>query len=153
MRIDIDTAELLYDIQSTSHLEAGAITDAEARYRVEAGTEKEEELKRDILYAASTARQIMSRFLADDFISAGNNTMPQTLPTKIQFNFEVSSRRLDGKIHILTDILHTFLVDAALAEFYATVNEATLTANHMAKVTELTQKIEQIIYTKKPPRV
>lgn len=149
MRIELSKNELLFDIRNKSHNEVSVITDAEVRYRAEAGTDKLDEIERDIISSLATLSQIAGRYSAIDMTPYASNSAG--LPDYLVLDFTFSERRLDGKAQALTDAIHSFLVDNTLALFYETVSLADFQTKRAAQAAIDAQLLEHLIFTKKPP--
>lgn len=149
MKIEFSKKELLFDMMNKSHSEVSVITDAEARYKVEAGSEKADELERDFITAMTMLNPHISRYLVSDFICRADNGAG--LPEILVFEFSLSERRLDGKVQPLTDAIHAFLVDCTLGLFYASVAHTEFQKKRTEMAAVDAQLIEQLIYTKRPP--
>lgn len=149
MRIEINKEELLFDIMNKSHGEVSVITDAEARYKVEAGTEKKDEIERDIITAITMLHPTIERYLVSDHTGIAENGAG--LPQTIIFDFSFSERRLDGKAQALTDAVHAYLVDCTLGLFYASVGHTEFQAKRTQMALADAQLVERLVYTKKPP--
>lgn len=149
MKIELSKNELLFDMMNKSHSEVSVITDAEARYKVEAGTEKKDELERDLITALSMLNPHISRYLVSDFTEDADNEA--ALPDTIVFEFSFAERRLDGKMQPLTDAIHAFLVDCTLGLFYASVAHTEFQTKRTQMAAADAQLVEQLIYTKRPP--
>lgn len=128
MRIQINIQRLIGDIRTKSRLELANMQDATARYRIEVGTEKLGEIRRDIESAVSTLTNELFRFqccaamdLATDEISDEN---------KIDFDLCGGSRRFDGKEKALAQKIHEVLVDLTLHKYYLSVSAGELSKSH-----------------------
>lgn len=149
MKIELSKSELLFDIHNKSHLDVSDITDAEARYRVEAGTEKTAEVERSLVTSLSMLHQIAGRYLVTDMTYTAGNDIG--LPSTIVLDFSFSERRLDGKAQALADAIHAYLVDNTLALFYNSVSDATLATKRAQLALTDSQLVQTLVYTKKPP--
>lgn len=149
MIIEFSKNELLFDIKNKSHSEVSVIPDAEARYKIEAGGEKTDELERDLITATSMLNPHISRYLVSDFRCHADNGAG--LPEILIFEFSLSERRLDGKVQPLTDAIHAFLVDCTLGLFYGSVSNVELQKKRTEMAAVDAQIIERLIYTKRPP--
>lgn len=151
MRIEISKNELLFDIRNKSHLEVAGISEADARYRVEAGSEKTDEIERDIITSLAYLDNIDIRYLNVDMTCMAENNAG--LPDTIIIDLLFSERRLDGKVQPLTDAIHAFLVDNTLALFYASVSQGDLQTKRAGLAAADATLIENLIFKKKAPYI
>lgn len=149
MRIELNKSELLFDIRNKSHAETASITDAESRYRVEAGTEKTDELERNIITSLSMLFQISGRYLRTDMSCFADNGAG--LPDVLVFDFSFTERRMDGKAQPLADAMHAFIVENSLALFYESVAQNEFQTKHSQAAAINSLLVEKLIFTKKPP--
>ena len=149
MRIEINKNELLFDIMNKSHGEVSVITDAEVRYKVEASTEKTDEIERDIITSMAMLHPYMERYLVSDHTGIAENGAG--LPQTIVYEFSFSERRLDGKMQTLTDAIHAYLVDCTLGLFYASVGHTEFQTKRSQMAVADAQLVERLVYTKRPP--
>jgi len=149
MTITITTASALSEIKEKSHLEVKSIQDPEIRYDIEAGTEKEPEIERCIVYADTQLRALLSRYLqtvASDTIAAGI-TVPETLT----YVLNLSERRAENKSAQLPQMFREYIITAALSKFYATVSATELASKRGNEAAALGAEIVRLIYFKNPP--
>lgn len=151
MIISLYTLELLNDIREKSHLEVAEITDAEARYRAEAGSEKTTEIIRCIEDGIREAEHRCMLFLKEQYTEFADNTVGY--PDTYNFVFVMSERRVLGKTKPLTKALHNFVVHYALSHFYQTVSQGALAEKHALIASAEGTAIEDLLYSKLPPRV
>ena len=151
MVITLYEQELYNDIRKKSHYEVAEIQDVEARYRAEAGTEKQEEILRCIEEGVAQARHRCLRYLDETITEEADDTLdPGEVYT---FYFPISERRAINKAEPLTSALHTFVVHYARSKFYSTVSQIELSNKHSLQAVECGNDIDQLLYTKQPPRV
>ncbi|MBP5389725.1 MAG: hypothetical protein J6Y27_05210 [Bacteroidales bacterium] len=151
MVITLYTQELLNDIREKSHLEVAEILDAEARYRAEAGTEKTGEVFRCIEEAIREAEIRCMLYLREQFAQAADNSLDY--PDTFNFVFSMSERRSIGKTKPMRTVLHNFVVHYALSRFYQTVSQGALAEKHALVASAEGTAIEDLLYSKLPPRV
>lgn len=151
MVITLYKQELLNDIREKSHLEVANIPDAEARYRAEAGTEKVEDIYRCVWEALSRLYHRCWRFLNDDFSKRADNVA--WLPDEIQVELVLSERRAIGKANPLKAAMHSFVVEYSLSKFYSDVAQQELSNKHSVLALEAGDRIDNLLFTKLPPRV
>jgi len=150
MVIELYTQEILNDLRSKSHYEVSQITDAEARYKVEAGSEKMDEVTRCISEAASRLHGRCRRFLKEFLSRNMDNTV--FFPDKYVVNLVLSERRGLNKESI-AEAMHTFLVEYALSKFYVSMSQQELSNKHSLLAVDAGNLIDELLYTKLPPRV
>ena len=149
MQVTLDIETIIKDIRTKSHLEVASVADPAARYRIEAGTEKLSEVKRDIAGAVSSLVNDCYRFLdtagtdgADDTISGDN----------IVLNVNAGPRRLDGKEKAFAQKVHEIIVDLSMQKFYISVSQIDLSKAHQAQATAGITELENMLRRKRPPK-
>ena len=150
MVIELYKQELLDDIRMKSHLEMANIEDVEARYRVEAGSEKIEDITRCLGEGLGAVRHRCIRFLKEEITEHSDNL--SYLPDTFTFNLSLSERRAIGKNEPLTRAMHSLVVEYALAKFYSDVSQIELSNKHSALAINAGNEIDDLLYTKLPPR-
>jgi len=150
MVIELYTQELLNDLRMKSHQEVSGIEDVEARYRVEAGSEKLEDITRCLGEGIGALRHRCIRFMKEEITEISDNT--SSLPDKIVFDLSLSERRAIGKSEPLTKAMHTLVVEYSLSKFYSDVNQMELSNKHSALALGAGATIDDLLYTKMPPR-
>lgn len=151
MVITLYTKEIMDHLRSISHREVAAIDDPDARYRVEAGTEKTYEINRCVSEAISRLSTRCRRWLKSEYQHTAGDTI--TIPTQFDFNLVLSERRSSNNAEPLQSEMHTFAVEYALSKFYSIVNQGELSNKHSLLAIDAGNTIDQILYTKQPPRV
>jgi len=151
MVITLYAEEIVNNLRSVSHREVAAIEDPDARYRAEAGSEKLEEIYRCIQEAFARLSARCSRWLQATYQHQRDNTME--IPTQFIFEFVLSERRAINNTEGLLNEMHNFMVEYALSKFYSNVNQGELSNKHSLLALDAGNNIDQILYTKKPPRV
>lgn len=151
MRIEISKSELLFDIRNKSHSDVSVITDAESRYLAEAGTEKNDEVLRDIASSLASLSTVTGRYLAQDVNAMASDTA--TLPTTLVFNFSFSGRKADGKAQPLANAIHEYLADNTLALFYNSVSQPDLAAKRERLAAQDLQLVDTLVHQKKAPYI
>ena len=151
MVIVLYTEEIVKNLRTISHREVAAIEDADARYRAEAGSEKMEEIYRCVWEAFARLSARCSRWLKATYQNRRDNVM--NIPTQFGFEFLLSERRSINNTEPLLNEMHTFMVEYALSKFYSTVNQGELSNKHSLLAIDAGNNIDQILYTKQPPRV
>lgn len=150
MLITLSVAEIMRDIKKKSHREVEEkIPDVEARYRAEAGTEKEDEITRCMVEAASALSHRMHRYLRTWYQDEVDNQL--AIPEAFVYDLSFSERRAEGKAQPLTDYMHNFIVHLTLSRFYSTVSQQELSNIHSQLALDTAGLLDDMIYTKKPP--
>lgn len=149
MTIILSVEELLRAIKQVSHREVAEIADVEARYRAEAGTEKEQDIFRAMVEASSALRHRVRRYLRAYYQQEADNQL--ALPESFVYEFSMSERRSDNKTQPLTDHMNSFIVHLTLAKFYANVSQTELSNKHSQFALAEQAIIEDMIYYKQPP--
>ena len=145
MTITINTNKVIDHLKSISHREVSEIADVNARYRAEAGSEKEDLISDCIRNAGNKILHRCLRFIDNSYVEESNNEFPDL--GSFVFEFEQGSgRRFDGKADVLTDAMHTFMVEYALAKFYSTVSQGELSNKHSMLALEAGNAIDDLLY-------
>lgn len=153
MRIELFTEPILLDIRQKSHLEVQDIKDPEARDNARAGLDKKDEIVRCMNEGFSQVTRRCMRFLEDNYTTVSNNANLLTPPTSYVYDFVFSERRGLNKADTLRDTMSTLVVQYALSRFYVSVNQGELSNRHSLLAVEAGNTLEQLLYTKQPPRV
>ena len=150
MLIVLSVEELMRDIKKKSHREVEErIADVEARYRAEAGTEKEDEITRCMVEAASALSHRLHRYLRTWYQDEVDDQL--AIPESFVYDLALSERRAEGKAQPLTDYMHNFVVHLTLSRFYSAVSQQELSNIHSQLALDTAGLLEEMIYTKKPP--
>lgn len=149
MTITLDTKELIFDIINKSHFEVASITDAEARYKAEAGTDKQEEVERALTSARASLDQLMYKYLVPDLDTEAINQ--PGVPQYLTYFLRMSDRRAAGKAQPLADAMHSYLVNLTLAKFYHSVDQEKLAGTREGLAAADAQLINTLINSKQPP--
>ena len=149
LSITISRQNAYDDIRVKSHIDCETIVDATARYKIEAGTEKAEQIHQCISDAFASVLQLVRRFLtpsaqAEAMTTAYDGVSDLSLP------FYVSDRRAHYFSATLAPSIHAYVVDFALAKYYASIYPA-FAAPYTQRLAGEASAIETIIYTKQPP--
>ena len=151
MTVTLYISELLYDLKNKNDLEVSALPDAEIRYRVQAGSEKDDELKRDIIEATAHLSSELSRFLTHRYYTDSDNIIG--LPDAIVFDFAPNERRHINKIPAVADMLHSIIVNMAMGRYYQSVSMADLAKERESRAALDLKTIQTLIYEKLPPPI
>lgn len=151
MVIDLYTEELMSILRATSHLEVSGITDIEERYRVEAGSEKQDMVYSCVDDAVSRLEGRCLRYLKDKYVTYSDNV--RDIPERYTFELAFSERRALGKSGPLKEAMSSFIVDYALSRFYSNVSQGDLAQKHALQAEGDAAMVEELLYTKQPPRV
>lgn len=151
MVVELFTQEVINQMRAVSHREVAEIADAEARYRAEAGSEKTDELYRCIDDAHKRLSARCMRFLKATYKRKVDNL--RDIPSSYIYEFSLSERRAINKAEGLIDAMHTFLLEYAMSKFYSIVSQGELSNKHSLLAIEAGNLIDQLLFTKQPPRV
>lgn len=151
MTIELFTAPIIQEFRQKSHLEVQDIQDPEARDNARAGVEKMDEIERCVLEGIAAVRKRCLRFLVEDYEHWADDT--RSIADSYVFDLSLSERRAIGKAQPVTDAMHTLVVQYALSKFYATVNQGELSNRHSILALDAGKELEDLLYTKQPPRV
>ena len=149
MEIRLNIEGIIKDIRTKSHLEVASVADPAARYRIEAGTEKLSEIKRDIAGAVSTLVEKGYRFMDAPGIDAEDDSVTEK---DVVLILSVGPRRMEGKEKAVTQKIHEAVVNLALQKFYVSVSQVDLSRAHHAQATANIDEIEQMLRRKRPPK-
>ena len=151
MVVELKAAVLLVNLKSISHREVAEIPDVEARYRAEAGSEKEADLKRCIIDGSAMCSHRVMRFLQRTYTTTVNNE--PAWPLKFTYELELSERRLANKGDALETAMNDFVLHYALSKFYSNVSQMELSNKHSILTNDAALTIDKLLYTKLPPSV
>lgn len=150
MDIELKTDIMLSSIKSISHREVGEIADPEARYRAEAGTEKETLIKSCICDGAAKLTHRLARFLSSGYTRSISNE-PEW-KEQFVYSLDLSERRMANKAEPIMSEMQNFIIHYALAKFYSTVSQSDLSNKHSLITNDAAINLDNLIYTKLPPR-
>lgn len=151
MKIAIETSDLIKNVKSKSHNEVSQIEDEKLRYKIEAGTEKEAEIRTCIAEAVATFEASSFRFIKP--IHSEEVMASLGLPEILEFEFMGGGRRLHGKAPALASLVLSLLTNLTLAKFYTTVNAADLSKSHDELTNGDTVLLEKLLFEKRPPLI
>ena len=151
MVIELYSQEIWNDIRSKSHYEVANVTDAETRYRIEAGSEKKDEIIRCINEGVSRLYHRCWRYLKEDWKEYADNTT--SLPDVFPVELVLAERRAIGKAEPLKEAMHTFVVEYALSKFYSDMAMQDISNKHSMLALDAEKRIEDLLYKKLPPRI
>lgn len=151
MKITLQIEPIIFEVRQKSHLSVQDIKDPEARDNARAGLDKIEEITRCVYDAFGQLHRRCSRFLARDYTVEADNI--SRMPGAYCFEFGMSERRAVNKAETLEGAMHNFVVQYALAKFCATVNQTERSNQHSLAALDFGNQIEELLYTKLPPRV
>lgn len=154
----INSEEVVYDIQSKTHTElAVSVQDEAQRYRIEAGTEKLDEVRRCVQEAYAEAAGALARFLDEEGNRDGDTSTyakgAVTLPSHLEFNFKWSERRYRYKIESLKVLLFSLLVNLAMARFYTSMQAENLSKIRAAQAQGDLSQVQALVYYKAEPTI
>ena len=151
MTIQLYTEPVILEVRQKSHLEVQNIADPEARYNARAGMDKIEEVHRCVSEGFSQLRRRCLRFLHDDYTTYAAD-VDIDFPESFVYDFDLSERRMIGKAEPLKDAMHSLVVHYALSKFYSTVSQADLSNKNSLLALEAGNQLDELLYTKLPPR-
>jgi hypothetical protein len=151
MTITIIIDELLKDMRERSHLDVQGLA-PDVQYRTEAGSDKNEQLKREIVIVSSALTRMLQRYLTDDDTNSADNTLDGRVGEQLEWTLDMSERRASNKVQPLTDACHDYLVHYALSRYYKSVNAGELSNTHSLQTADAAKEIEGLLYSKTPPR-
>lgn len=145
-------------IKTMSHDELEALfPDPEARYHLEASTEKEDTIRECMNYAVSAMISRFARFLDTngyvEDMEYGLQKVKTSVPEAYVVTFTTSERRMQGKEESLKQAMYAYICAKALGEFYLRNGHTELGSkwNSMSIADEET--ITRIIYRKGAPKL
>ena len=147
--LTIARSSVLSDIRVKSHAEAAAISDAEERYIVEAGTEKLPEVHECITEAFAEASAILRPFLSGLATASASDSYRST--GDLTLTLDITARKAAGLAVPLTDAIHAYVVDCALARFYRAVGRPQMGDIHHNSLTDDRAAIDAIVLTRTKP--
>ncbi len=150
MDIKLNIGEIIKDVRKKNYQEVATVQDPTARYKIEAGTEKLGEIKRDLAGAISTLVQECYRFLDAPGIDDADNSL--TDAEELTIVIIGGARRLYGKEKALAQKLHEIAVDLTLHKFYASVSQADLSKQHTSLAATGIAQLEAMLRQKRPPQ-
>lgn len=138
-------------MRQMSHLEVQDIKDVELRDTARAGLDKVEEVNRCLAHGFAQVRRRCWRWLDDDdtaskgrvYIAQGDTT----------YSLNLSERRGLDKAEALASAMEKLILEYALSMFYSTVNQTDLSNKHSIRAIDAGNELDELLYTKKPPRV
>lgn len=151
MTITFSAATLKKVLRQMSHLEVQNIQDAEVRYNSRAGSDKSDEVERCLAHGFAQARRRCWRFLNDDDTDTKSTRVSGT--NDLTINLNLSERRMLDKIEPLSSAIEKLILEYALSMFYSTVNQPDLSKKHSILALDASNELDELLYTKKPPRV
>lgn len=156
IEIRLQSTELLFDIRNKSHHECESITDIDARYRTEAGTEKTDELRRCLTEAVSRLERLAYRWTRKVYVTDpvyDDADIPSTDYEQCYvFEMEMTQRQGEGKEKMMADLFHEYVVEASLAKFYGSVSATELSNAHSVRALDADQRIRELLPRKSVPR-
>jgi len=150
MQVILDIETIIRDIRTKSHLEVQNVADPSARYRVEAGTEKLSEIRRDIAGAVSSLVNDCYRFLDMKGTDGANDDVSKA--KKVVLEVMAGPRRLDGKEKALAQKIHEIVVDLAMQKYYVSVSQIDMSKEHQAQAVSGIAELESMLRRKRPPK-
>lgn len=143
--IDIAIDSVTNEVRQKSHLNVQDIEDPEARDNARAGLDKIMEITRCVYDGFGQLQRRCVRFLSRAYTT--------TSPDTYHFEFFLAERRETNKAAALGEAMRDFVVQLALAKFCATVNQKERSNQHSLAALDYGNQIDELLYTKLPPRV
>ena len=147
--ITIGRSSVLSDIRVKSHAEAAAISNAEERYIVEAGTEKLPEVHQCINDAFSEVHAIVRQFVTGASTASANDAYRSS--GDLVLALDIPSRKSVAIATPLTDAIHKYVVDSAMSKFYRAVSRPAMGDAHAQSLASDRANIDILLYTKQEP--
>lgn len=158
MELSFSSKEILLRVKQMSHDELEAMfPDPEARYHIEASSEKEDTIKECMNNSVSGIVSRFSRFLdTNDYIEDmeyGFQKKGTSVPENYVIIFSTTERRMQGKEESLKQALYSLICAKTLGEFYLRNGNTELGSkwNSMAIAGE--ESFMRLIYRKRPPKL
>lgn len=149
MVIELYTEELRNRLKATSHYEVAEIADPEARYRAEAGSEKDDEINVCLVAAIARLQGRLRQYLKHRYDTSSDNLIG--LPDVYSFDLVLSERRAVNKAEALAEAMNTFVVEYALSRFYSTVSQGELSNKHSLLAVDSANLLDDLLHSKLPP--
>lgn len=138
--ITITKDNVVTEMRTINRLEVQNIQDPDARYRVEAGSEKTGVLNSCVDAADGELRSVLL-----DFLDPSKNTT-------LTFAFIDDSRRFDtNKQKALEENIYDYILHTAMARYYLGVSQGELMVAHQNMKDAARVKIEKLIYSRSVP--
>lgn len=152
MDITITTQNVLEDMRLKSHLEVENIEDVDIRDNARADLLKSDELERAFTGSLADLGNLLARFLTDATVTAtataGN---APGVEESYRYEFTASERRYSGKVRLIADKMHSYVVNMALSRFYVSVGQANLSAAHANLAASDGAALVTALYSKSQP--
>lgn len=149
MQVTIDIEKIIRDIRTKSHLEVANVADPSVRYRVEAGTEKISEVRRNVAGAVSTLVNDCYRFLDMPGVDGADD---EIAGDKVVLEVAAGPRRIEGKEKALAQKIHEIIVDLAMQKFYVSVSQIETSKAHAAQAEAGKAELLAMLRRKRPPK-
>lgn len=151
MEIRINIQRLITDIRRKSQLELANMQDATARYRIEVGSEKLGEIKRDLESAIASLSTELFRFMSVPAVDiAEDEISPESV---IVFELNGSTRRFDGKEKSFARKIHEVLVDLTMHKYYLSVSAGELAKSHENQAAGGIVELNRMLRQKNVPKL
>lgn len=147
--ITIGRNSVLADMKVKSHAEVAAIANDKERYLAELGTEKEPEAHQCITDTFADVSSLMRRIVRGTIVTSANDDYAGS--GDLILNVEVTPRKAAGLADSLTDALHAYTVDAALARYYKAVSRLDFAQAHLNTLPADLATIDRLIYRRTKP--
>ena len=147
--ITLGRSNVIDDMRVKSHFEAAAISDAEERYIVEAGSEKASELNQSVTDAFAEVSSIVRQFITGEATASANDSYRAA--GDLVLVLEVPARKSTALAVPLADALHKYAVDSALVKFYHAVSRPNFGDMHERELVTDKANIDILLFTKQEP--
>lgn len=152
MTIDIDTSAVFTELRKISHLNVQNIADAELRDNYRAGVEDTPEIQKAIMKAVAALRGRLSPHLTETAPNAAVDG-EEAYSDSVSFTFGFTTRQSTNKATPLALEMHDYILNQALAEFYAMVSNAELEDKFTKKAIVNLAAIDRLVWFKYKPEI
>lgn len=92
---------------------------------------------------------IIGRYLEVGYNESADDRL--AIAEDIEYRFLLSPRRAANKIQPMTDLIHSYLVNSAMAKVYSTMGQSELATKHENQTVSDAQVINQLLHSKTAP--
>lgn len=149
MLVTLDIERIIRDIRTKSHLEVANVADPSVRYRVEAGSEKISEIRRNVAGAVSSLVNDCYRFLD---MPGTDEADDEIVGDKVVLDVSAGPRRVAGKEKAFAQKIHEIVVDLAMQKFYVSVSQIEMSKAHAAQADAGKAELLTMLRRKRPPK-
>lgn len=153
MTITITTQNVLEDMRLKSHFEVENIEDVDIRDNARADLLKTDELERAFKGALADLTNLLARFLTDEtVVSTATVGNAPGVEDSYAYVFTGGERRFGGKVQLMADKMHSYMVNMALSRFYISVGQANLSSARANLAASDGAALVTAIYSKAQPK-